>query len=315
MVNIDSINAVDMIIGLTIEINLKWKDRRLIFLNILENEVEAVNELQRKQLWLPMGEIVHENAVIGEIKQSARESVSVRALTGPKPQDVGKATEDLVYTGDSVDLSMAQRFKINYNCLFDMRKFPFEKQSCKFIMKIKTPNNTTVSFREDNAGIIYLGPTVLNEYKVEDWKTATNLSHSMTEFIFSISIGRLYLIQLITTFFETFLLWMLAYLTLYFDIENFSDRVMASITSLVVMAALLASLKEHLPQTSYFKFIDLWFMWHIINIFLIFAYHVILNSIIQCNHKIGQNVNYFAKFIIFPLVILLFYIMFFYSVL
>ena len=88
-------------------------------------------------------------------------------------------------------------------------------------MAIETANNHTVNFVEDTPAIVYQGPSILNEYEVEEWETYTNLSHTMTSFTFSVTISRLYFIQLITTFFETFLLWFLAYLTLYFDISNF----------------------------------------------------------------------------------------------
>ena len=205
---------------------------------------------------------------------------------------------------------MTESFKINYNCLFDMRRFPFEHQSCEFVMKLKALDNETVAFVESSPAVVYRGPTVLNEYEVEGWGTSTNTTaDGGPVFVFSLKICRLYFIQLTTTFAQTFLLWMLGYITLHFDVRNFGDRIMASITILVVMAALLGSLKEDLPQTSYFKFIDLWFMWHIINIFIIFAYHVVLDKIMMVNGKFGEKVNFVAKAYLFPLLIILFYVM------
>ena len=102
-----------------------------------------------------------------------------------------------------------------------MKKFPFEKHVCSFMMVIETANNHTVHFVEDTPAIVYQGPSILNEYELEAWETSTNLSHTMTSFMFSFTISRLYFIQLITTFFQTFLLWLLAYFTLYFDMINF----------------------------------------------------------------------------------------------
>ena len=86
VISIDDINAVKMLVGLTIEIQLRWKDRRLTFTNILDEE-NKVADSQKKHLWLPMREIVHQNAVIGEIRKSAQERVSIRNLTGPLEQD------------------------------------------------------------------------------------------------------------------------------------------------------------------------------------------------------------------------------------
>ena len=88
-------------------------------------------------------------------------------------------------------------------------------------MVIETANNQTINFVEDTPAIVYQGPSILNEYEVEEWETSTNLSNTMTSFKFSIKINHLYFIQLITTFFQTFLLWLLAYFTLYFDVTNF----------------------------------------------------------------------------------------------
>ena len=88
-------------------------------------------------------------------------------------------------------------------------------------MVIETANNKTVNFVEDIPAIVYQGPSILNAYEVEAWETSANLSHTMTSFVFSITIGRLYFIQLITTFFQTFALWFLDYLTLYFDVVSF----------------------------------------------------------------------------------------------
>ena len=87
VINIDQIDTVKMLVGLTIEIRLRWQDRRLKFTNILDEANKVAGSL-RKHLWLPMREIVHQNAVIGEIKKSGHGTLTIRNLTGPLPQDV-----------------------------------------------------------------------------------------------------------------------------------------------------------------------------------------------------------------------------------
>ncbi len=49
---------------------------------------------------------------------------------------------------------------------------------------------------------------------------------------------------------------------------------MGALTSLLVLASLLASIEENLPKTSYFKKIDVWFMGYIIFIFVIIVFHI-----------------------------------------
>ena len=90
---------------------------------------------------------------------------------------------------------------------------------------------------------------------------------------------RLYNNQIINTIFPTCLLWLLAYSTLFINVENFNNRVMVSVTSLLVLSSLLGSINRGLPKTSYFKYIDLWFLWYITNIFLLIMSHIIIDKI------------------------------------
>ena len=48
---------------------------------------------------------------------------------------------------------------------------------------------------------------------------------------------------------------------------------------LLVLAALLSSIKLQIPSTSYFKYIDLWFLWYTAFIFLITLFHIFLHEI------------------------------------
>ena len=82
---------------------------------------------------------------------------------------------------------------------------------------------------------------------------------------------------MINTFLPTFLLWLLGYSTLLIKIEDFQDRFMGTVTALLVLAALLSSISMSLPRTSYFKYIDIWFLWYLANIFIIIVYHIILD--------------------------------------
>ena len=56
----------------------------------------------------------------------------------------------------------------------------------------------------------------------------------LTRFIlFFDRFSHIYLKQLTSIFFQTILLWLVSYLTLYIDIRDFSNRFMGSVTSLL----------------------------------------------------------------------------------
>ncbi len=60
---------------------------------------------------------------------------------------------------------------------------------------------------------------------------------------------------------------------------------MGALTSLLVLASLLASIEENLPKTSYFKKIDIWFMSYIIFIFVIICFHICVDFCAGSNRK------------------------------
>ena len=49
-------------------------------------------------------------------------------------------------------------------------------------------------------------------------------------------------------------------MTFFFDIENFTDRIMVALTTLLVVATITSSIQAGLPKTSYYKMIDWWLL-------------------------------------------------------
>ncbi|XP_063592553.1 glutamate-gated chloride channel alpha-like [Penaeus indicus] len=74
------------------------------------------------------------------------------------------------------------------------------------------------------------------------------------------------------------MLLIISYLTYYFDVEDFSNRVTVALTSLLVLATLFSELVGGLPKTSYLKLIDIWFLGCIIANFLMVMCLVIIDK-------------------------------------
>ena len=102
-----------------------------------------------------------------------------------------------------------------------------------------------------------------------------------TRNIVAIHMMRLYANQITVTFVPTLVLWLFGYSTLFIEPneDGFSDRFIGAGTALLVIVTLLNAINTDLPKTSYMKYIDLWFMWHVISTFLMIAYHIILNRL------------------------------------
>ena len=205
------------------------------------------------------------------------------------PMNMMKSIENYIYKGSTSQLSMTQRFKIICSCIFKLSKFPFDEHECNFIMKLKVGNNNSIIFAKDEPAVLYQGPDTVDQFKIFNVTSKIINDVKSTNFIFSVRIYRIYMNQMLSTFLPTSLLWSLAYFTLFIDIDNFSDRFIGTVTALLVLVALLSSVNGDLPKTSYFKFIDFWFLWYISSILFIILFHIFLNHI--PNNQIGGDNN------------------------
>ena len=290
LVSIDSIDTVHMQIILTIEFHLSWNDKRLTFSNPSKTGKNHIPHLIKERLWTPMLNIIHENAVIGEITYDSMDDIKLIANVA-EPPVINKAIENRVFNGTFNKLELTQRGKIKYNCLFNVKNFPFDGQNCTAIMKLaQTKAEVIVFFGDGN--VTYKGPENVDQFLIEISKMETKVENTelSTRYIITIPMSRIYTHQLLITFVPTFILWLFGYSTLFIDIQYSNDRFMGAGTALLVMVTLLNAVTNELPETSYTKLIDYWFLWHLLLIFCTIVFHVVLGRI-QNNMEAPTNSN------------------------
>ena len=286
ILNIDFIDTVRMSAGLTIEIQMTWRDHKLMFENILPavgkvDSFKIIAEKEFNKIWLPMPDIIHENAVIGKVIEDKVFYVKIVGKSNPLDMTLEEDIEGLLYPGSANNLVISQRFKLEYRCEFFLRNYPFDKQTCNFILMVKLKGNNSIELAEDDPAVVYNGPRILREFEIKDLLVNTTLAEYQTRFIYSIRLERLYMQTLTTTFFQSFLLSIIAYSSFFINITDFSNRFMGALTSLLVLAALLSSINSTLPQTAYFKHIDFWFFFFIIAIVIMIFVHIIVDIFIH----------------------------------
>ena len=291
VINVDIVDTVAMVVGLTVEFVLKWKDHKVNYENLqkFKNErgsVKIIPNKEKNKIWIPLPELVHDNAIIGETEEVDFFKLGVQVQNEPLSMDAGLWRETLVYQGKENMLIVSQRMKLKYRCDFFLLYFPFEETTCEFYLSIRTTGNNSVMMTKNDDSVIYQGPKILNEFEIIDFWSRIEHHQTNTSFIYTFKFKRLYLQHLMTTFFQSFLLWILAYITLFINENDFSNRFMGAVTALLVLAALLSSIGDQLPTTAYFKFVDLWFNWFIANIFLIILIHVLID---YYNNKNGSK--------------------------
>ena len=181
ILSIDFVDTVSMTVGLTIVLSLTWRDRRLDFHNLLRQEnffadaVEVTNE-ERERLWLPMPNIIHENAILGNIEEDKRSYVNILPKKAAEEMTLDMSEENLVYLGSDNDLLMSKQFKLKFRCIFVLVFFPFDTQSCQFLIVMNIKGNTSIALDNSLTSIQYDGPFKLNEFEVDNYVLTVLLS-------------------------------------------------------------------------------------------------------------------------------------------
>merc|ERR1712198_601219 len=92
---------------------------------------------------------------------------------------------------------------------------------------------------------------------------------------------RRWIYHLITVFLQSILLLGVAYMTFYFKISNFQDRIMIAITTMMVVATIQSSINKIVPRTSYIKMIDIWLLYSFNIIIVMMVVHTYMDSFVK----------------------------------
>ena len=333
--HIDSIDTVNMILSLTMKLTFQWNDKVLMFSNLIPDSNNYIPTEKRKLIWNPFRDMIQDDAIIGGTDKD-KYYLSVHG-TIAENSVITNPIENRLFNGSNNPLMLTLRIKTKYICTFDVRRFPFDGQQCELNMKINQRQYYKIRFTE-HANITYGGEAIIDQFSIG--KIYSNVTHSneSTQFTVIIPMSRIAINQFLNTFFPTVILWLFGYSTLFIEPNDngFDNRFMGSGTALLVIATLINAVKTDLPQTAYTKFIDIWFLWHVLTVFVIIVYHIVLdrirknleqqtqkkdevvefdedekNSLDAFNAKTIKNINS-TLIIVFPTVNGLFYIVYFY---
>ena len=105
VINVDYINTVTMVVGLTIELTLKWRDHKIDYENLKnvkdeEGTFRTIPNKEKSNIWFPIPELVHENAIIGETKTVNFYTLGVEVRNNSMPMDPSLSRETLIYLGN-----------------------------------------------------------------------------------------------------------------------------------------------------------------------------------------------------------------------
>ncbi|XP_068202881.1 uncharacterized protein [Palaemon carinicauda] len=268
--NITSIKEFDLVsftIGVDMLITTRWEDRRLKYKNLRAsyraNQVEMVDSV-----WTP--KLKYRDGTLSSAEFYVHsQAIYIKRLTGPLPDDDTTIFEDTLYGGIGNTLTMEQENSFRLKCYFHLQMYPFDRQICsiEFILHELTTDLGVLVKKGD--GVVFTGQRRLLEYSLlsEIYSNFTRDSVSYVKVI--MEFRNLFGYYIGNTFIPTLMLVLICYGCFWFDLTDFQDRIMVSLTALLVLATFFSQISQSIPRTSYLKLIDVWFLALITEVFAI----------------------------------------------
>ncbi|XP_076045335.1 glycine receptor subunit alpha-2-like [Oratosquilla oratoria] len=258
--------------------HLKWYDPRLAYYNLLMDMMANSATHVHQKLWTPDLRIDGDGGSAADLIPRSRHIWVIRE-DGPLPDDTSRAREDELFSGASNPLYLRVEYTASLSCMFDLANYPFDLQICKVVIRFHTVTSADAVLKEGPESVRYLGIRCLLEYEVGHLSLDIDRLGNYSIATVTIPFKNLYRYYITNTYIPTTLLVCITYLTFFFRVDDFSDRIMVSLTALLVLAALFSQTSASIPKTSYLKLIDIWFVFVICFDFVMVVLLVIINYV------------------------------------
>lgn len=269
------IKTQDLVFETNLQMNLRWQDTRLNFLNLKEDRtLNLLSSGDVDKIWTPRVFFRNANGnLFSNLNQGSRVECIPFGQSTPGGSDV--ANEVNIFQGDESAMEMSQLYTAEYSCDFDLLMFPFDAQDCKMIFTLTSAGSTYMILQPDVAE--YIGRKELIEYTIGEILTIEkSYEGEFSQVTVGVRFQRRSGFYLLTLYIPTVLLVSIAYFTLYFNPIDFNSRIVVALTSLLVLSSLFSQTSNSLPKTSYFKLVDIWLFSSIVIIFLIISFQTLV---------------------------------------
>ena len=287
IISVDKVDVDNSKIGISYNLGLSWVENRLNYFNLVKNKRDeyVIKELSTStmlDLWDPFTLLYHKSGDIGSIFiEPLSRDLKVKVRNDPIRVDGEKSFENLVYQGNKGVLYQKITMKGVYNCKYDLFRYPFDQQECTVILELKTSHDIKMITNSENNSVSFNGNRYLTEFYIVNSLPYSSAYDNRIEFGFVIRLNHIYRKQMINLYFQTFLLWVISYLTLYINVDDFSNRFIGAVTSLLVLSSLLDSINTRTPASPHIKLIDIWNIWNVCQIVMVIMFHILVNRILQ----------------------------------
>ncbi|KAL7634845.1 UNVERIFIED_CONTAM: hypothetical protein RMT77_015222 [Armadillidium vulgare] len=215
-------------------ITLQWRDSRLSMESLnLNEDMNIVTNWEN--IWVPSYVMEDESNSEVESELNWQSFVVVRE-SDSEPDDLTSLTEDDIFLGSKNSLKLVQAFSVKGYCKMYLYAYPLDSQSCELLIRMKDLEKNVVELVDTNESLIFEGPTVLREYKLTNISIERSDLKNLSAYKITFDLVHFSSFFEFNTYIPTFLMVVICYSTFYFNIDDFNDRIMVSLTALLVLA-------------------------------------------------------------------------------
>jgi len=289
------IDTVNLAFTADYYINLRWYDGRLNFKDLNDNSL--LNGVQTEalvRLWAP--QLAFTNA-LGPF-QTVVDELSVATIvleSNPWHDDISQSLEYYGFSAYENSLNLQREYYQEFACEFDLVYYPFDTQVCHMVFALQGFTKEFIAMEGDGIGVEYLGKRQLLEYEIQDWKLFIDNTGEMSQAEVKIVFRRNIEYHVYGVFLQQLILLIVGFLTFFFEVTNFSDRTMVSLTLMLVIATISASIQQSLPATPYFKMIDIWLFFSMNLMVVCLIFHTYLEYVVQTVEKSEKSADVYRR--------------------
>ena len=164
--------------------------------------------------------------------------------------------ETELFLGEDNSLVMFQTYTHEFQCIFDLKRYPFDTQTCSIDMAMGPLDEASVGLIPNQLRMKQ--KLEMSIFEIKDWRFEEQTYSNETGALkMTMVLKRKVTSELMTTYFPTLLLTAITFATTFFKPIFFEAALSVNLTTMLMMTTIFMSKMESLPPTSHIKMIDI----------------------------------------------------------
>ncbi|XP_069971317.1 glycine receptor subunit alpha-1-like [Penaeus vannamei] len=237
---------------------LMWSDPRLRFKDIRNTQ----QYLMCERIWYPSVGMIEGFNMGGAIDIRGYNTVCYlnNSAHTQEQYDLLDAFTGKSIEGKFLNMTMYLEFRVSIPCLFELHRYPFGTYKCNSSIFLKKWREE-MQWKSIETGRCAGQPKYRGNHNLLDYRLLS-ITYDVPDGDFVVLTFHLrgqFTYHLLNSFSPSALMFIICYSTLFFPLENFNERIMVSLTAMLVLAAFFAQATDSYVKTPYFKLLDVWY--------------------------------------------------------